>query len=189
MPMKQLSIITEPFARVVVDIVRHFSPQTSEVLFSEYDDMPVTPDGRVGTENAQNFPEVNSNLTTAEKCDLQCALSEYEDVVPKVPGCTQSIKHDIELCSIESIKAKLYPVPLHLKPSFEQEVEELLTQGIIRPSTSPHYSPVLMVKKSSESYRLAMDFRMLNSITVFDAEPINTITEELHKIYGSCFLL
>ena len=87
----------------------------------------------------------------------------------------------------ERIKPKLYPVPLHLKTYFNHEVEELLSQGIIRSSTSHHSSPVLMVKKSSGSYRLAVDFRMLSSITRFDAEPITSITEDLHEFHGSIF--
>ena len=146
-------------------------PDSLEVHFSntqkcvEYDeDMSVTPDGRVDTETTLNFAEVNNNVTPAQKCDLQCVLSEYEDVLTEVPGCMQSIKHDIEFCSTERIKAKLYPASLHLKPFFEQKMEELLAQGIIRPSMSPHCSPILMVKKSSGSYRLAVDFTMQKSI-------------------------
>ena len=102
-PMKQFSIITEPFARVAVDIVRPLFSPTSEVHFSDTqkcvendEDMPVTPDGRVDTETAQNFSGVSNNLTPAQKCDLQCALSEYEDVLSEFPFNTQSIKHDID---------------------------------------------------------------------------------------------
>lgn len=43
-----------------------------------------------------------------------------------------------------------------------------------------------MVKKAQGSCRLAVDFQVLNSITVFDAEAINTITD-FHKIFGSTF--
>lgn len=52
---------------------------------------------------------------------------------------------------------------------------------------SQHCSPVLIVKKASGSYCLAVDFPMLNSIPEFDAKTINTITEGLHKFYGSTF--
>ena len=32
--------------------------------------MPLTPDGRVGGENGQNFPQVSTNLIPAQKCDM-----------------------------------------------------------------------------------------------------------------------
>ena len=170
-------------------------PVSTSIKFQEvqdhlaYDeDLPVTPDGRTeSTCSSDNALAVCDDLTSTQKWDLQNIIQEYGDVFSETPGCTQAIKHDIEVCSTERIKPKLYPVPLHLKLHFNQEVEELLSQGIIRTSTSPHCSPVLMVKKSSGSYRLAVDFRMLNAITVFDAEPINTITEDLHKFHGSIF--
>ncbi len=88
--------------------------------FVEYgEDLPVTSDGCVGPETIQHSPEVSSNLTSLQKRDLQCVLSEYRDVLSEVPGCTPSIKHDIELCSTDRIRAKFYPVPLHLKPLFD----------------------------------------------------------------------
>ena len=48
----------------------------------------------------------------------------------------------------------------------------MLQLGIIEPSNSPYASPVVMVKKSDGSYRFCCDFRKLNSVTIFDAEPI-----------------
>ena len=148
----------------------------------------MTPDGRTdSTHSSDDAPAVCEDLTSTQKWDLQNLIQEYGDVFSETPGCTQAIKHDIEVCSTERIKPKLYPVPLHLKTYFNHEVEEFLSQGIIRPSTSHHSSPVLMVKKSSGSYRLAVDFRMLSSITRFDAEPITSITEDLHEFHGSIF--
>ena len=44
-----------------------------------------------------------------------------------------------------------------------------------------------MVKKagnSTDEYRLTQDFRALNAITVFDAEPIPDIETDLHKFAG-----
>ena len=48
----------------------------------------------------------------------------------------------------------------------------MLDLGIIEPSYSPYSSPVVLAKKQDGSYRFCCDFRKLNSITVFDAEPI-----------------
>ena len=44
-----------------------------------------------------------------------------------------------------------------------------------------------MVKKSDGSYRLAVDYRGLNSVTEFDAEPAPSLDDELHKFTGAKF--
>ncbi|XP_076053612.1 uncharacterized protein LOC143032622 [Oratosquilla oratoria] len=84
-----------------------------------------------------------------------------------------------------SLKELVYPVPVHLEPHFESEVERLFQQGIIQRSSSPHCSPVVMVRKSDGSYRMAIDYRQLNAVTVFHAEPVCNIEEDLYKFSGS----
>ena len=56
---------------------------------------------------------------------------------------------------------------------------------IIEPSNSPYCSPVVMIAKGDGGYRLAIDFRILNSITVFDSEPMPTIEHDLHKFINA----
>ena len=159
-----------------------FTPSEEEFL-DPAEDLPLTPDGRI-----DDCPDavltVGDQLSSEQRENILTLTTHFNDVFSEVPGCTSIIKHDIQLCSAGRIKPKLYPIPLHIKPFFQQEVEQLLQQGIIRPSTSQHGSPVVMVKKPNGSYRLAVDFRVLNSMTTFDAEPINTITEDLHKFFG-----
>lgn len=45
-----------------------------------------------------------------------------------------------------------------------------------------------MIKKPDNSYRLAIDFRMLNAISHFDAEPMPTLEVDLHKFSNAKFL-
>ena len=74
-----------------------------------------------------------------------------------------------------------------MREEFDKEVDRLLENGVIRPSKSPYSSPSLLVKKKDGSYRLAIDFRALNAITVFDAEPIGNIEEDFHLLFGSVY--
>lgn len=99
-------------------------------------------------------------------------MSSFPDVLSETPRCTSLETHDITLTTIESFRTKLYPVPVHLQSDFEQEVDKLLEHGLTRPC-----SPVIMIKKSDLSYRMAIDNKTLNSVTVFDAEPPGTIRD------------
>lgn len=57
--------------------------------------------------------------------------------------------------------------------------------GIVRLSSSPYCSPVVMVGKSDGNYRMANDYRALNAITVFHAEPVCSMEEDLYKFLGA----
>ncbi|KAI1006053.1 hypothetical protein K3495_g2163 [Podosphaera aphanis] len=57
-----------------------------------------------------------------------------------------------------------------------------LSKGFIRASSSPAASPVLFVKKSDGSLRLCMDYRALNTITVKNCYPIPLISETLDRL-------
>ena len=133
----------------------------------------------------QSVADVQINLSADESTvkDLQLVCLEFADVLTDVPGLTSTVVHEIKLTVDRPIKPKIYPVPVHLQRHFRTEVELLLKLKIIRPSKSHFCSPVVLVKKADSSYRLAVDFRYLNSITVFWAEPTGSMEEDLHLFY------
>ena len=55
--------------------------------------------------------------------------------------------------------------PAELK-ELKVQLEELLSKGFFRPSTSPWGAPVLFVKKKDESLWLCIDYRQLNRATI-----------------------
>ncbi|MBW1279494.1 reverse transcriptase family protein, partial [Escherichia coli] len=67
----------------------------------------------------------------------------------------------------------------------KKQLEELLDKGFIRPSSSPWGAPVLFVKKKDGSFRLWIDYRGLNRVTVKNKYPLPRIDELLDQLKGA----
>ena len=59
--------------------------------------------------------------------------------------------------------------------------------GVVRSSTSPYASPIVMVKKDG-SNRVCVDFRKLNKITEVDPEPMTTAEDLFRQLSGKKYL-
>ena len=133
------------------------------------------------------LPDISPDLPQEDHDKLVTLLNANSDRFSNVPGCTNTIEHKIELMTNEPFRSKVYPVPMHLQKQFDDEVEKLRTLDIIQPSKSPYRSPIVMVSKADNTFRLTLDTRALNTVTVFDAEPMCNLEEELHKFTNSKF--
>ncbi|GKF86008.1 hypothetical protein Tco_0253835, partial [Tanacetum coccineum] len=71
--------------------------------------------------------------------------------------------------------------PYRLAPSEMEELsgqlKELLYKGFIRPSSSPWGVPVLFVKKKDVSFRMCIDYRELNKLTIKNRYPLPRIDD------------
>ena len=82
------------------------------------------------------------------------------------------------------ISVRPYYRNVQQRKHLQREVDKLLLDNIVRPSTSPWSSPVILKKKSDGTFRFLVDFRRLNSITKKDAYPQPSAEELLYRLSG-----
>jgi hypothetical protein len=71
------------------------------------------------------------------------------------------------------------------KDIMEELVHNLLKNHIIRPSVSPYSSPAILVKKKDGTWRLCIDYRKLNNLTVKNKFPILVIKDLSYELHGA----
>lgn len=133
------------------------------------------------------------HLNDEERCNLINLCSEFSDVF-YVEGeqltFTNQIKHSINTTDEIPVYSKTYRYPYFHREEVKNQVQSMLRQGIIRPSTSAWSAPIWVVPKKPDSsgkvkWRLVVDFRKLNEKTVEDKYPIPNIVDILDKL-GRC---
>nr|GEZ85981.1 putative reverse transcriptase domain-containing protein [Tanacetum cinerariifolium] len=80
-------------------------------------------------------------------------------------------------------------VPYRLAPSqlkeLSEQLKELSEKGFIQPSSSPWGAPVLFVKKKDGSFRICIDYRELNKLTIKNKYPLPRIDDLFDQLQGS----
>jgi len=120
-------------------------------------------------------------------------LSKTAEDVGKCPVIPQSIK----LADDKAVASTPpYRLPENLKPIVHDYVDRLLKADVIRKSTSPFSSPLMLVKKphakpeepAIDQYRVVNDFRKLNKMTIKDSYPMRNIYELIDDVASAKFL-
>ncbi|GJR23096.1 putative reverse transcriptase domain-containing protein [Tanacetum coccineum] len=65
------------------------------------------------------------------------------------------------------------------------QLRELQDKAFIRPSSSPWEAPVLFVKKNDGSFRMCIDYRELNKLTIKNRYPLPRIEDLFDQLQGS----
>ncbi|UYV64716.1 hypothetical protein LAZ67_3001742, partial [Cordylochernes scorpioides] len=136
-------------------------------------------------ENKEPRFQINENLSSNEQKKLKQVLERYSDLFSSRLGRTNLAKHRIDTEDAKPIKHKPYRVSAKERDIIKEQIDEMLTEGIIRPSSSPWSFPVILVKKRDGKYRFCVDYRKLNNVTVKDVYPIPRIDEVMDTLQGS----
>jgi hypothetical protein len=129
-----------------------------------------------------------SVLSKEEENMFSNLVRRYHDVFSEGThdiGRTNVVEYQIELYDQRPIKQKPYRLTKSAHEEIGQQLADMQNWGIIKPSTSPWASPVVLVKKKDGTMRFCIDFRKVNQITIPDCYPIPRIDEALEALGGA----
>ena len=142
--------------------------------------------------DSNTFPNLDqvdlSHLSTNEQQELTQLLLDFHSLFPAKGsplGQTSVVSHCISTTG-HPIRQPLRRVPEALKITMASEVDRMLDHDVIRPSTSP-WSSVVIVRKPDGSWRFCIDFRKLNAVTHRDAYPLPRIDSTLDSLKSATY--
>jgi len=90
-------------------------------------------------------------------------------------GIAKCCPYDIELSDTTPVRTLPYRCAPPELQKFKQIVNELLEQGVVRPSRSQYASPAFLVPKSGGDFRMVVNYRKVNAKVLFDSYPMPSI--------------
>lgn len=118
--------------------------------------------------------------------ELLPVLDQFQSVFgePTTLPTMRQFDHPL-LPNSKPVNLRPYRYSHFLKLELEKIIEELLRNSIIQPSSSPYASPALLVKKKDGSWRLCVDYRKLNSLTIKNKYPVPVIDDLIDELKGA----
>ena len=136
-------------------------------------------------------PKVDVNHESFDNCDpklksdLYDVVDVYHEMFQEPTGLPpkREIQHEIHLhpdCPLPNIG--MYRMSIMENVEIKKQIKDLLDKGFIRPSSSPCGSPIVLIPKKDGTWRMCVDFRALNKITVKNRYPLPRIYDFLDQL-------
>lgn len=130
------------------------------------------------------------NLIDQQQYELKALLAEF-DIIVSTPNTLPPHRVQDHQILLKEGSTPPSSRPYRYGPVQKTEIEKcvkyLLEVGFIRVSNSTYSCPVILVRKKKGTWRMCMDYRGLNGITIKDKFPIPLIDELRDELYGAQF--
>ena len=145
---------------------------------SSVEDVPTVPsthEKEVPEHLTDLFNRTVVGMDSSQRKEVAKLLCKYGDVFSSSDndiGRTGIIKHKIPTGNTVPIKERPRRVPVYVDKEVDRQIDIMVRENIIKPSTSPWASSIVMVKKKDGSSRFCVDYRKLNDVAIKDAYPL-----------------
>ncbi|KZS07756.1 Uncharacterized protein APZ42_028454 [Daphnia magna] len=109
-----------------------------------------------------------------------CFASSNSDL-----GRSNIVQHRIDTMNSTPIHQPPYKSAWKQREVIESQVQDMIRDQVIEPSSGPWASPVVLVKKKDGSWRFCVDYRKLNAVTTRDVYPLPRIEDALSRLKGT----
>eukprot|EP00253_Pinus_taeda_P006067 PITA_06067 len=120
-----------------------------------------------------------------QRADLEKVVSKYDIIFQEPKGLPpkNEIVHDINLQQDAPLpNIGMYRLSTLENVEIKKQIQEFLKKGFTRPSTSPCGSPIVLVRKKDGSWRMRIDYKELNKITIKNHYPLPHIDDLLYQL-------
>ena len=129
--------------------------------------------------------QVNPELPEGKSNEIIGLLLKYDSTWRKTSiGKCKILQHEIKTTCESPIKQGMRRYSEAQSTEIKRQVEDLLSVGAIKSSYSPWRSQIVMVSKKTGEWRMCIDYRKLNEVTVPDSYPLPVIEDLLDKLGG-----
>nr|XP_041633078.1 uncharacterized protein LOC121502930 [Drosophila kikkawai] len=130
-----------------------------------------------GTVNSVSHP-------TEDQVSFQTEEPETQDY----PRALGEGEHRIFMRTDRPLKQRYFPRNPAMRAVIDKQINELLRDGRIEPSKSPHSAPIVIAAKKNGEVRMCVDYRQLNENSVPDAYPLPRIHQILERLRNAKFI-
>ena len=125
-----------------------------------------------------DFPEAKSKLLDLLSTFRSCVSLPGEPL-----GKTEAVRHAINLIPDSApTYVPAYRIPHSRRALVDEAVKAMINDDIVEPAASPFNAPLLLVPKPNGEWRVVVDFRALNSVTIPDRFPMPVLSDLLQSL-------
>lgn len=128
------------------------------------------------------------HLTADQQRRLKDLTSRHLRRMGTKLGVTTMVEHRIDTGQAVPVKQRYYRVSPIIQEVINKELEKMLADGVVEPSTSSWSSPLRLVQKPQGGYRVCVDFRQVNALSKKDAYPLPYVSQILDQLRNARFL-
>ena len=132
------------------------------------------------------FERTTVGMVKKKKKEVIKLLSKYSHIFSETDsdlGRSGLIQHQIPTGEARPIKQPMRRIPVHLRDEVDQQIDKMLNENIIQPSTSSWASGIVIVKKKDGTSRFCVDYRRLSYTPPRSAPLPPPLTHPLFILY------
>ncbi|GFY36025.1 retrovirus-related Pol polyprotein from transposon 297 [Trichonephila clavipes] len=124
----------------------------------------------------------------AQKEKLNLLLESFQNVFEQGGEATNILEHHINTGNSTPISVPPYRMSPVKKEILRKEIEDLLKKDIIVECESPYGASVVLIPKPNNQFRLCIDYRKLNEVTVPDTYPLPRMDDLLQEAKHTAYI-